>query len=312
LKAHVLGFRLELVGESADPISFDQLFGWLAARRNVEREFNGFNRLVYVGSTEKYHTGLLLTAKTHKRFCELKRTGEALKINVREAEAGASLIDFNFFVLNRETGRGLYQYYHNSCSVPVFGRFCAYELGMFQAFKIVEEIKAMGGKENLSDQQLEQVFERFSGTLDCQLLVRKENFGTLIEQMEKISAIEFSFASIEPEQERWFRRFTGVSKLIKHRVTFNRKVTLEERRRAILSFVNDGEVEEAAVEGVDADGLEKTIALSNNPDSFGHFDFDSIAGDMDFEPEAFQTSKFMQTLLGVAEANVATLEVKAE
>lgn len=150
MKAHVLGFRWELLEESADALSLADLFNHMAGLRNVEREFNSFPRLIYVGETERYHTGLLLTAKTHRRFCELHRGDEALKINVREAE-----------------------------------------------------------------------------------------------------------------------------------------------------------------EGVDEDGLEKTVALTSNPDSFGHYEFDELAADMEFEPEKFQESKFMQTLLALADDNAAVLEVRA-
>jgi hypothetical protein len=107
MKAHVLGFHWEFLGGYAENVTLDDLFERFKKLGNEEFEFKGYQRLVYVASEKDRIIGLLLTAKNHKRFCELRRQGKSMKINVREAEKGASLIDFNFFLIDKKSSRGL-------------------------------------------------------------------------------------------------------------------------------------------------------------------------------------------------------------
>jgi hypothetical protein len=312
VNAHVLGFSWNLTGGYADQISLDELLKQMQSLRDNEFDFGGYQRLIYAGSTPTYITGLLLTAKSNKRFCELQRQGKSLRINVREAEKGSSLIDFNFFLIDRTTARGFYQYYHNSCNARIFSRLIAEQFGKIAALKTAEEINRKGGTKACPDKEQDQIREKYSGDVTCELHVRKEKFNEIVRQMQKISYFEFTLATLEPENATWYRMLSGVSRILRHHVGFKRSTTVSERAKAVVNFINSGAASDASVRGVDEDGLEKLVSLANNPDSFGHWKFDEIAAEMTFEPRDFEKSKFIQTMMALAEEHKDFLHKKAK
>ena len=312
MKAHVQGFYWDFIGGYGKSITLDDLAAQLTSISDSEFTFNGYERIVYASSTKEHILGLLLTAKNHKKFCELRREGKVKTINVREAEKNVSLIDFNFFLIDKRSGRGLYQYYHNSCNARIFSRLILDQFDKIAANKIAEEIAAKRKANKLTETEEEKIREKYHGDLVLGLHVRKENFAALVRKLQKIKACEFTLATIEPEKTGWFRILKGVQKVIRHRVSFERSASLGERAKAIINLQQSGEIADATVEGQDEHGLDKVITVMNNPDSFGHWEFDDIAAEMTFEPAQFKESKFMETLLGVAEEQKDFLQKKAK
>lgn len=311
MKVYLFGFEWAIKGDRATQVTLADLFAYLKSIHGKEIDFKGANRLIYVNETDTYYTGLLLTAKDYKRFCELDKTGP-LKINVREASDGTSLIDFNFFVVNKATGRGLYQHYRGSCWVNAFGDFCSEQLDDLCDERIAADIKAKGGIDALKDKELRQARRKYDGQLEFMLLVKEETFNQILSNMTKITSFQFAFATIRPEQESLFRPLKGVAQIVRERISFIRGSALHERKKALLEFLGANKVEEAAVHGICDDGLERTILLASNPDSFGSYDFDEIAGDMNIQPDAFHDSNFMKKLLMVAATNPRFLGAPAK
>ncbi|HJS45213.1 MAG TPA: hypothetical protein VJ753_02320 [Rhizomicrobium sp.] len=75
-----------------------------------EHKFADHDRLFLFeeDSDKDFYTGLLITAKDQKTFPELRKKGGKLTIKISELEAGARLMDFNFFVLNKKAFCGVY------------------------------------------------------------------------------------------------------------------------------------------------------------------------------------------------------------
>jgi hypothetical protein len=308
MKASILGFWLE----PASAITLGDLFQRLKAKKGKAEKFRGYDRLIFVDETDTYHIGLLLTSKNYKRFCELHKQGETLSINVRQVQEGASLIDFNFFVVNKETGRGLYQYYHNSCRCPMFGNYCIEEFDQIRQERKAAAITAAGGSK-APDHQLTMISRKYEGTLSWGILVRPEKFDDLVRKFDAIHNFDFELNSITAEKEQRYRLLQGVAARIRHQVGFERKVSVKDRAAAILKFVRgQNDLGDLSVAGRGVDGLERTIELYDNPDSFGSYEFDSLAQNMDFEPKDFAKSVFMSEIIRVADAHEHILKPKAK
>lgn len=71
-------------------------------------------------SHSDYYKGLILTVKDQKAFCKLQGNLDDLEITVENLSGGDQLIEFNFFVINKKTGKGLYQFYYQSTSLSKF------------------------------------------------------------------------------------------------------------------------------------------------------------------------------------------------
>jgi len=176
---------------------------------------------------------------------------------------------------------------------------------------LAKELAAAGG-DAITDRDKLRIESKYEEPFTWDTIVRRESFDALVQRFEKISSFECSFAAVAPEEERRFRPFRGVSRLIRHKVGFTRSSTLRARKDAILGFLRGqrGAVADASVHGLDADGLEKTIALYDNHDSFGHYDFDDMTLEMGIEPSDFANSAFMREMIRVADAHRTVLDAR--
>ena len=293
MNVHILGFEWKL----PPYLSLVALFQELKQRQGQEQEFGDYNRLIFVDEVTKYHIGLILTAKDYRHFCEMHREGSGFRINVHEVADGTNLIDFNFFVIHKLTGRGLYQYYHNSCHPNVFSRFCSRVVSSLREGGMNAAVSAAGG-DDIDANAKRRIERQYRGRMEWQLLVRREAFEVLIRKFQHIGNFELDFGTIEPEQERLFGGLQGVWHRLRHRVSFRRSATLVERAKAIIDFVHDNSaISFAAVHGKDEDGLDATLRLARNPDSFAHYDFDEMARHMTVDPTTFKDSPLMKRLL---------------
>lgn len=309
MKAQILGFWWDF----NESLGLSDLFRYLKVREGSAEEYKNYRRHLFLGETAKYHTGLFLTEKSNKRFCELNGQEHApLKISVREVAKGTSLIDFNFFVVHKKTVRGLYQHYHNSCHPTVFSRYCAGQFGSMCEDEIAREVVAKGGS-GISSRERQIIEEKYGGPMRWEILVRPQKFEQIVNSLASISGFEFNLATVKAEKEHRYRSFRDISQRIRHCVSFSRDTTVARRAKEILAFVkNNKGIGDAAVKGVDESGLERMFSLYDNPDSFGTYEFDRLAENMVFEPKDFATSVFMQELIRVADANASVLEKKAQ
>lgn len=137
MQAHLMGF----LWETGAGITLEDFFKHLAKLKDVETAYANYNRLLYVGERGNYYLGLFITIKDQRRSPEIKNESGVYKINVRSLEEGTNLVDFNFFVINKTTQRGLYQHYHHSCSLNQFGIFCQRQYEDLKQARIDAELK---------------------------------------------------------------------------------------------------------------------------------------------------------------------------
>jgi hypothetical protein len=120
MQAHLVGFLWEL----GKGISLNEFFAHLKSQHNVATKFGSYDRLLYISERDDYFLGLFLTVKDQRKVPEIQQAGEDYIVKVRDLDDDSSLIDFNFFAVNKTSAKGLYQHYHNSCSLNQFGLFC--------------------------------------------------------------------------------------------------------------------------------------------------------------------------------------------
>ncbi len=84
-------------------LSAKDLFAEVEWQHGQKIKFNDFQRMVFSERKGDYYRGLLLTIKDQKKFCEMQKKGETLKIKVRSLAQGSDLVEFNFFVVHHKT-----------------------------------------------------------------------------------------------------------------------------------------------------------------------------------------------------------------
>src|SRR5689334_13966481 len=112
--------KIRLLGatfSAGDGISLDEFQAHLEAEEGHSTKFGGHDRIYLTKQHGNYNVGLLVTIKDQKTFCALREKDDGFEVDVHELERGTSLMDFNYFVQSRKTGRALYQVYHHSCAL---------------------------------------------------------------------------------------------------------------------------------------------------------------------------------------------------
>ncbi len=256
-----------------------------------------YGRFMYVKDLGAYYAGLLITTKDQKKFLEFTHDAVHAKLEAKDVTEGAQLADFNFFLINKNTGRGIYQYYHNSCSLNTFGMLCKRHYDTLKLDKIKTGLAGLGKP---TAKQEKAIRDSYAGTLSWSQLVRPEAFADLVAQLKSIKSLTVSITTLA-YKNTLFSPIAKHAKRMTQGFRFPANAHSQELVADITDLVAIPELESAKIEGTDEHGRDQTIKLENTPDSFGVFDYDRVAAMMNLSPADFAGSPFMQELLKVAE-----------
>lgn len=257
-------------------------------------------RFTYVDIVDGYHVGLIITTKDHSKFLEFSRDKMNAKLEARDLEDGKQLADFNFFAINQKTGKGIYQYYHQSCSIHGFGALCKlyYDNLKKQRIESAKEKVRAGGKELLPKDE-RKISKDYSGTLQYSVIVRAETFRSMVKELKRINSVTLTVSTLT-YNDTVFTPIALVAKNMTQKFTFEKKSLIGNVVPTVLGVTGLDGVKRAKVEGVGEDGLDQVIKLYDTPDMFGEHDFDDIVGTMTISPADFAKSKFLRSIIDVA------------
>ena len=292
MKIKLLGIDLAV----GNGLTLANLFDHIAAQHGSPKDFAGYARFLYTAEKDGYYVGLLITTKNHNKFLEFKRDAHSAKLEARETSDGAKLADFNFFAINKTSGRGVYQYYHQSCSLNKFGLLLKTYYEELKSARVSAARMSIGTPTAKEEKQIQQ---RFKGTLTWATVVRKETFEKLISKFKQIKSIQINIATLAYE-ETIFTQLAREASRLTQRYSFNSGTPTDAIVKGVSSIFKETEVKGARAEGVGEDGLEEVVKLINTPDYFGEFEFDKIASTMTIEPTKFSDSKFLKEIIEVA------------
>lgn len=119
---------------------------------STEQTHDMGSRKIFFIDNNGYYAGLILTIKNMKKFVTLIDKKAEITLDIHELNSNEKIADFNFFIINPQTGLGMYQHYHNSCSLATFNSISRKFYNEIVSEKINETIKkltASGKQENI-------------------------------------------------------------------------------------------------------------------------------------------------------------------
>lgn len=249
---------------------------YLAENNGNSINFGDYERRCYVNNdeNEQYVRGLFLTIKSQKTFCELVNNST---INVNTIGKNSSLMDFNFFIINKETGFCMYQHYHNSCSVNQFSSFLKIRFTSFQNLNIENQKKL---KVNLAENDIKLINEKYKDFLTWELIIRQEKIDEIFADLDTIQRFSIDFLYLE-EVEPIFSPMT--SHLRKETKTFNfkPKTSIRSLVHTFKNIISKYSIHSGSIKGRDINGIDRVIQLYENPDYFGEYDYDYVTKELD-------------------------------
>ena len=290
------GFRLK-----EGNVSLSDFVDSVIAQHGVEFPYYGDHRLVYMDSSDAdYYIGLVLTAKDQRKFCELDSSGD-YKITVRRLKDDHRLVDFNFFLICKATGAGLYQCYRGSCGLISFGHLLNHlyraELGKRRTAALI----AIGG-DTAKEKQKKEVRGRFKMQLEFTPIFRKEDFDTIVSQMKKIKSLGFNAETLMIAEGVFVKNRKLVSS-DRITFTFSQDGNLSRICKAISGIVRQNKYEDLSVSGEDEDGTIITVKLEDNLNSFDRCDFDLITEPRALDVENIAKSSIVDRMRQIIEKN---------
>lgn len=296
------GFELTLEGTA---ISWSDFVNYLLSLRGTETRYGPFNRILCldVEENEEYILGLFVSIKDQKRFCEIRDTGGQFELVSHDLEKGARLADFNFFILSKANLRGLFQYYHQSCSLKQFLTFLERQFNFYRK-QLSDSVSDAVLVETVKDRKLKDIRDsQFGG----QVLVRRDTFDELLEQLDEIREMKFDIATYEDDSP-WFSPMRDVARKRTERVLFTKGV-VSLVRQSIRKIAHSNDLNNVRVKGVSSKtGIETTIRLFENLEDFGVYDYDDLTEHLFVELESFTESQLLSLLISAADENYHIFE----
>lgn len=310
MKAKLIGFEWEL-GRGID---LQEFYNTLHLEARTNQHYRQFDRQVYIDTvSDDYTAGLFLTIKDQKRFLTTRRAHGNVVLQMSEVTGNRRLADANFFVINNNTGRGLYFYYHQSFSLRSTQGLLRYYYDILKDSKISEDMERwQGANGKMPSRHRANVIRRsYKGTISVNAMIRGDSLDLILDELDDIDAFSFSYFRLVPRKSS-FRPLADVVKRQRLHVTFDPDASKREIQQAITQAVQQGEINKGSVYGKRADGSSKSVPVTNNLDIFDEWDFDEIIGDIDFNADDLATSSIIQSMLGVIDENQGYFELEIE
>lgn len=270
--------NVKLYGFSITPgnVQLAELFSYLKSFNGDVQTYRKLERISYLYETPVDWVGLILTARDHKKFCELEKDQNGLRVKVSSINNANRLVDFNFFAVRKATGCGIYQHYPNSLGLGVFGYFLGDHNDKLTKQKRKDSMDSVLGQPD--EQRLRRVYAKkyAKKRLKCAALLKPEDFKTLVDEMSKIVSLSFDFVTLSAK-EPFLRRAQGDVSREHHSIRFAKAGLLANIQAVAKEAVSQKDLDRIAVSGLDGLGDAVTYHLGKNLDTFGKLDFDSIA-----------------------------------
>ncbi|SFX77447.1 hypothetical protein [Marinospirillum alkaliphilum] len=297
-----LGFSLEA---SSSVITVKDLMAEICKSSGESSNLKPIERKIYLNDDDdKYYKGLIITIKDQKKFCKLISSEDGFKIKVENLKGENKLMDFNFFVVNKENNIGLYQHYFQSCSLMVFGEYLKHSYRMIRDGRIskeIEKIKILNqGVVDYSEEK--RVRKKYKSKLDFHALYRKEDIEVILKEFKKVKAFEYEYAYLTPEIIAATPLSSYVTKK-KEKVIFSRGYSSATLATAISSALNRFSPKRGKVFVEDAEGIDSAIQIFNMPDCFGQEDYDDVANKLNsLDVNEFQDAEYINELIDICES----------
>ncbi len=268
MKIRILGFEWHM----AKGITISDYCNYLESISG--KEFA--KRVIAVTEKDGLWVGILLTIKDMKAYCEMKDEKGGFVISPKELDRSTHIADFNFFIIHPETGRGLYQHYHNSPVINTFCTFCKQRYDDLKSEIIKDESRRLG---NVDEAQKQQIIKKYEGSLRYSLPMTEKDFLQCVNGLKKINNIIFE-NSCFTETEKIFSPLGPYAKRMTHKVVFpkSKKIAsaqlLNDIKHAITEMIPN--LKGARLKGVDPEGNEAIYKLINDYNPFAEFEYEEI------------------------------------
>src|SRR6266540_2357424 len=280
MKVRILGFQWQM----GKGITLEDFCNHLQSISGQEK--NG--KLIALDAKDGYWAGVLLTIKDMKAYCQMKRMEKGFKIAPQKLDDDSRIADFNYFIIHPQTGRGLYQHYHQSPVANTFCNFCRRRYNAFRDERIAAELAAAGG-DDITNSDYKKIRAKYKGYFGFETLLRQEDFIKCVSAMNNVKNFAFELATITDE-EKLFTPASEYASRCSHKVFFGGDTLMSNVKQSIAGTVEKFGLKRATVHGQDEHGQDTVYKLVHDYATYEEFEYDDIIGSVELDSENLKQS----------------------
>ena len=238
-------------------------------------------RITYFFESKTYWLGLVLTIKDMKNFVTLIESKQEIKLDVHELDDNEKIADFNFFVIDQNTGYGLYQYYHNSCSLATFNYIIKHSYNE-KCRAIFLDIKYKYEKESKKKSEIDKLMKKYRGKFTASIVERKGHFIDRVKKLKDANTAEIEFLQISFKNNP-LQAIQPYLKTMKYKIIFLKTTSVVGKIKSLVDVLADNEPKKATIEGIDEYGHDVVYRLYNDFDKFQEYDYEDMVPSLNLD-----------------------------
>ena len=266
--------------------------------------------LYFIKEDDDLWVGLVLTIKDMRKFVTLVESREELKLDVHELSEGEKIADFNFFVIRPESGFGLYQHYHHSCSLNLFNylvkkRYNGMRIAIHSAEK--QRLENANAKKSTIKKELKKYTGKFTPTI----VERKGSFVDRVKELQDTNSAELEFRQINFSNNP-LQPIQAHLKTVKYKMSFSSTTSTLDKVRSLSSIIQSNDFKKATVEGIDENGNDVVYRLFNDFDRFQEYDYEDMVPSLNLDPDGLTDSILQNTIVSELKSVFLTIRPALE
>ncbi|ECW2079786.1 hypothetical protein LWU99_004401, partial [Salmonella enterica] len=242
--------------------------------------FEGGERFFLFHEDDVFFSGVVLSFKDQRRDCRARFQDGQFTIHTADILDDEKLIDFNFFVVKKSSLKGLYEYYHNSCSIHVLFALLRNKFNALKADKISNYIAdnlALGREKAEAKGKKE-----YAGRLSTSILIDNRDIPTVLAEYAKVKKIEMLFDAQQfaVGHAVALQRSSREVK-VSFNITDSEQSNIDRLTQGVVELAGNVGFKKGSVSTVDSDDIERTISILNCPKRLGECEFEDLAHRID-------------------------------
>lgn len=253
MKIRFIGFKISVSGSP----TLAQVLAEVATRDQDNMLDQHKIYLLNSDASADFHRGVVLTIKNQKNFLKLQQQQHTFRFKVETLDAASRLMDFNFFIVDKSSGYGVYLYYHHSHTINGFLDYLR-----LKRRECVQRQKEQSGKTP-------------TGKMETAIICRGDSFEGLMRNYQRIKALDLQLL-VPDVKGGLFQPLEPYLKKQNLRFLIDRKFSATDVAADIARCLGADIVKSGRVTAVDDEGGEHYLKLYNNPDYLDEVEFDTF------------------------------------
>lgn len=271
---------------------------------NVEFAIKSGNvRRIILDSDDKFFYGVVITIKNQKRFASLVSDKGEMKVKISELADLEKIAEFNFLVINKLNGFGLYQYHYGACTLPNFASMITSLYRRQLEAKRKVELDALA--EDAPQKQIKAVNSRFFHGMVFEMLVQSRDIEKVLAKYKEIRSFKYEIASVEAYLSD-DSPLHGLVAKARHDVRFDSSVDSSLIIKGIQNMMSTVKEKTARIEVLDDQDEPVSVKIMDVPVNYGEMAYDDfILGLMTFDPKKLRECSLVKALKDKCETEYA-------